>query len=576
MPEEKKLTGYPSIDKPWKKYYENTTPSIPLPETSMYAFLLENSKTNPDRTALNYYGRKINYRVLIEKIDAVASALRSIGVHKGDIVSLCALNIPEFFYLLYALNKIGAISNWVGLTSPIADLHEQLASTNSRIVFTINIAYPQIEKAAQNTKVEEIISIPIETSMPAFMKKAVSFKNRHLKNAGTPWKKFISAAAGNTEEAVMLPNDVAVIEYTGGSTGVPKGVMLSNKAMNSHYVIFLTTNSSGITNFGETEIVLCGVPLFLVFGICACCHGPLCHGMELVLAPDPSPDASVKIIMQSKVNHIIAGKPLINKLAEMAQNTKADLSFIRSIMYGGEETNKTWENSVRNELKKYHLNAPILNSYGMSETSAGVLTAPDDETDGLIPCAGVNVKIANPDNCNEEYGYGEEGELCISTEKMMLGYYNKPEETKDVFFEENGVRWLKTHDLAVIFPDGIIKITGRIKRIFYKLNSDNIPLRVYPMRIEEAIEKCDNVEKSAVIGVKDAVMAYRTIAYIILSDNATDADEVRKQLEAYCHSNLPENHWPDDYVFVESFPITRAGKVDYRALEKRAEEMQQS
>ena len=96
------------------------------------------------------------------------------------------------------------------------------------------------------------------------------------------------------------------------------------------------------------------------------------------------------------------------------------------------------------------------------------------------------------------------------------------------------------------------------------------------MRIEEAIEKCDNVEKSAVIGVKDAVMAYRTIAYIILSDNATDADEVRKQLEAYCHSNLPENHWPDDYVFVESFPITRAGKVDYRALEKRAEEMQQS
>ncbi len=571
--EERKLTVYPSIDKPWLKYYTKIGfTHIPSAEMSMYAFLWENNKSNLEYTALNYFGRKITFRVLFEKIDVVASALRSLGIKKGDIVSLCALNIPEFVYLLYALNKIGAVSNWIGLTSPVADLHEQLVTTDSRVVFTVNIAYPQIEKAAQDTKIEKIISIPIETSMPIFMKIAVGYKNRHIRDSGTPWKHFIASAAEEPEDTVILPNEMAIIEYTGGSTGVPKGVMLSNKALNTHYVNFFLTNCNGVFSFGKAESMLGGVPLFLVFGM-ACCHSPLCHGMELVMAPDPSPEAGVKIIIQSKVNHIIAGKPLIKCLVNTAQKTKSDLSFIYSIMYGGEETNKSWENSITNELKKYNMNAPILNSYGMSETSAGVLTAPDNDTDGLIPCAGVTVKIVNPENCYEEYSYCKEGELCISTGQMMLGYYNKPEDTKDVFFKEDGVQWLRTHDLAEISSDGIIKITGRIKRIFYKLASGNIPLRVYPMRIEEVIEKSDLVEKSAVVGVKDEVTAYRTIVYIILSENVAATDEVRKQLEAFCRLNLPESHWPDEFAFVEILPITRAGKVDYRALEEMAKNL---
>ena len=422
MKEEKILTGYPSIDKPWLKYYTKKVSHIPSSDMSMYAFLLENNKNNLEYTALNYFGRKLTFRVLLEKIDIVASALRSLGIKKGDIVSLCALNVPEFVYLLYALNKIGAVSNWIGLTSPIADLHMQLASTDSKVVFTINIAYPQIEKAAKDTKVEKIISVPIEESMPAFMKMVVGYKNRHIKVAGQSWKEFIGAATGKTEDAAILPDDMAIIEYTGGSTGVPKGVMLSNKALNTHYVDFFMTNSNGIFSFSKADRMISGVPFFLVFGMCACCHSPLCHGMELVLAPDPSPSAGAKIIKKYRINHVMAGRPLVEELLRITQKENGDLSYIKSIMYGGEKTNKVWENNVRDELNKYNLNAPILNSYGMSETSAGVLTAPDDTTDGLIPCAGVEVKIVNPENCNEEYGYGKEGELCISTEQIMLGY----------------------------------------------------------------------------------------------------------------------------------------------------------
>ncbi len=576
MAEEKKLTGYPSIDKPWLKYYAKESPVTPSPEMSMYAFLYENTKENLEYTALNYYGNKISYRGLFENVETVASALQAQGVHKGDIVSLCALNTPEFVYLLYALNKIGAVSNWVGLTSPVSDLHKQFTSTDCRIVFTINIAYSQVAEAARDSKVEKIITVPIENSMPAFLKMAVAFKNRRLPNAGLHWKEFIKAANGSVNAAEICPDDMALIEYTGGSTGVPKGVMLSNRALNTHYVNFYETNYNGIFSFCKADKMISGVPFFLVFGMCACCHSPLCHTMELVLAPDPSPAAGTNLILKHKINHIMAGRLLLEELLNKTETAKSNLSYVKSVMYGGEETNKAWENDIRNRFRNYQMNAPILNSYGMSETSAGVLTAPDDDTDGLIPCANIEVKIVDPENFATEYGCDTEGELCISTNQLMLGYFRNPIETQDVIIETDGVRWIKTHDLATISPDGIIKITGRIKRIYSRMTQDKIQIRVYPMRIEETLLEHETVHKCAVVGIKDDVLAYRTFAYIVPSNQTMPHDEIKEQLKTHCRNHLPDSHWPDEYVFVESFPITRAGKVDYRALEKQAAEMQQS
>ena len=136
-------------------------------------------------------------------------------------------------------------------------------------------------------------------------------------------------------------------------------------------------------------------------------------------------------------------------------------------------------------------------------------------------------------------------------------------------YEENGLRWLKTHDLATVSPDGIIRITGRIKRIYSRLTPDRIQVRVYPMRIEEMLIQNELVRECAVVGVKDDILAYRSVAFILPSNKAGDTEEAKKQLDAYCKANLPDSHWPDEYFFVDSFPTTRAGKVDYRALEKK-------
>ena len=565
---EKKLTGYPSIDKPWLKYYSGAIPATVDPDCSMWEFLRKCNQHKERYFALNYFGRRISYGELFNQIDRVACALRALGVKPGDVISICPLNTPEFIFLLYATNKIGAVSNWIGITSPISDLHQQLKSTGSRIVFTVNLAYPQIAEAAKDSPVEKIINVPLEVSMPTLMKTALALKNRHANKFGIAWSEFLKCANNEATPAKINSVDTALIEYTGGSTGVPKGVMLSTKAMNSYYVNCVGLSQSGIIPYREREKLLCGVPLFLAFGASSCCHGPLCHSMELVLAPDPSPDAGIKIIIQSQSNHIVAGRVVVEALVETAGKKNVDLSFIRSIIYGGEETNKAWEHAMTKELMAHHVNSPLLNGYGMTETSAAILVAPDNETDGLVPFSNVNIKIVDPDNEANEYSYNTEGELCLSADTLMLGYFGHEAETKSLIFEEGGVKWLKTHDLATISPDGIIRITGRIKRIYSKLTSDGIQIRVYPMRIEEALIQNELVRECAVIGVKDDVLAYRSVAYIRLSDESKDTESAREQLDVYCRANLPESHWPDEYHFIDAFPTTRAGKVDYRTLEK--------
>ena len=562
------LTGYPSIDKPWSKYYSEETPELPSPDMSMYDFLRENNKGNLNSTALNYFGRKISYQELFENIDKVASSLCAYGVKPGDIVSVCPLNAPEFIYLLYAINKIGAVSNWIGLTSPEQDLHEQLLSTSSKMVFSVDVASALISKAAKATNIETIVSVPVGQSMPIVIKTIERIKNR-ASSSGIQWKEFISKGVGEVSEVSFSADDIAMILYTGGSTGVPKGVMLSNKNLNAYYVNFYKSNSSGITNFTYGESFLACVPLFLAQGISSCGHGPLCHSMELILAPDPNPEAVAGTIIKWKPNHIIAGRLMIDALIEKTEEKRIDLSYIKSISYGGEERNTIWEKEWQRKLQKKNVVAPILNGYGMTETSAAVLYSMQDSESGLIPLGNVSVKIVDQDDCSKELGCDEIGELCISADTVMLGYYKNDEETSKVVFDEDGIRWLRTRDLATISQDGIIKITGRIKRIYSKTGSDRIQVRVYPVRIEEVILSVDDVKQCAVVGVKDDITAYRSIAYIVLAA-PTKEDIAKERIDAFCRKNLPDSHIPDEYIFVKDFPLTRAGKVDYLELERRA------
>lgn len=222
------------------------------------------------------------------------------------------------------------------------------------------------------------------------------------------------------------------------------------------------------------------------------------------------------------------------------------------------------------------MNGIVLNYYRMTETSATTLFTSSLHPEGLIPFYKVNIRISDPDNFDIEYGYDTEGELCISSDTIMMGYFKNDQETSSTIFEKDGVRWIRTHDLAQISKDGFITITGRIKRIYSRTTSDMIQVRVYPMRIEEELSKSEYVERCAVVGKKDDVVSYKSIAFIILKDKSADTTIVSSELGNLCREQLPESHIPDEYLFLESFPLTRAGKVDYRVLEKMTMEVQQA
>lgn len=286
-----------------------------------------------------------------------------------------------------------------------------------------------------------------------------------------------------------------------------------------------------------------------------------------------SPAAAIKMIIKYRPNHVIAGRLMIDELVTYSQKKKIDLACIRSLIYGGEGENRQWERECESKLKDSNLNVPILNGYGMTETAAGILLSLPKNEKGLVPMGNVCIKTVDPNDFTKECGYGEIGELCFSADTIMLGYYNQEKETKEVLLEEDGSVWLRSRDLARINSDGIVQITGRIKRIYSRLTRDRIQIRVYPMKIEEALQRNNLVQKSAVVGVKDDVLAYRTIAFIILSKKTTEPEKVKKQLETFCCTVLPDSHWPDEYFFLEEFPITRAGKIDYRTLEEMAKEM---
>lgn len=459
----------------------------------------------------------------------------------------------------------------IGLTSPVQDLHDQLASTNSKLVFAIEMAYELIVEAAKYTKVEKIVSIPIEYSMPTAIKAAASLKQMHpkLNDASMKWKEFLALGEGETFEPVVIDcKDMAVIEYTGGTTGVPKGVMLSSFAMNSYHNNFGTTNANGWTCYERGDSFLCCIPLFLAIGLSSCLHGPLTQGLECILSPDSRPEAVVKVLLKNKPSHIICAPIHYNHFIEKLNNENIDLSFVKSAMYGGEKTDSVWEKRINTILHQHSMDCPVLNGYGMTETAAAILIVTRKMPNGLLPLSGVNIKIIDEEM--NECKYGEEGELCLSSNTIMNGYFNKEHESNKIFFESHGTKWLRTSDLAIISEDGLVTITGRIKRIFWKKGVNGTISRIYPLRIEEKIAENKSIINCSVVGVKNEIIGYKIIAYVI-PDSSADKVTLEKELDKLCRENLPESHIPDEYVFMKEFPLTRAGKIDFRALEALAE-----
>lgn len=562
---EKALTGYPSIDKPWLKYYSEEARNAKVPECSMYEYMMSRNRGNLSDTAINYFGKKITYGQLDEQISKCAKALAGMGIGRGDVVSLNMLAMPETVYLLYAINRLGAICNFLVLTNTAEEIGKCIATTNSKLIISVDLAAKKMMDAVEASgRITPTVVVKLSESMPFVM--SLFAPKCHLENQKiTNWAEFCKK--GKDISCVypqITSEDISIIAYTSGTTGQSKGVLLSNEAANA--LAFQYIQAKGLLEFQRKQKFLDSIPPFLSVGLFAALHTPLCVGMEVILSPDSDPKHFVDKLLKYKPNHYLCSPLHTNNIMLDRRVDKTNLSFIVTAAYGGDGANVEWEQTVTEFLHHHGCKRGLIKGYGLTEM-ASTFGTKGHSTEGMIPLVKNNIKVLNLDN-GEEPPYGMEGEICVSGPSMMKGYLNHEEETAELIWKENGTRWMHTGDLGCVSEDGCFRITGRIKRILWTVEEGGIISRVYPMKIEDVISMHADVKRCAVVGIPNGEKGYLTKAYVVSS--GADEENLRREILELCSRKLPQNSQPTEIEFINELPVTSAGKVDYRELEKRA------
>ena len=563
------LTGYASIDKPWLKYYSKEAINAPLPECSIYEYLVQNNRDYPSDIAILYLGKKITYKELFENIDKTAAAFIKAGVKEKEIVTVALPSIPEAIYCVYALNKIGAVANMI---HPLAGKEETLNYFNevhSRIAIIFDGAYGTVADDIDKTSVEQVIVASPSDSLPIALKIAYNLKVKkpQLGRKFVNWKTFIQSGRGTEIDLVNKDcHEMAIISHTGGTTGEPKGCIFSDYNVNAEIwqIVKSMTNN-------RQETMMAVLPPFINYSLINCMLEPLSIGLKTVLLPKYEPSQFARYVKKYKVNHVNSIPPYWEALLNIPSIEKSDFSNLRYLFYGGEGMPLETEEAVNRILKKCGAPFKLQKGLGMTEFTSAA-TATYEELDNMesvgIPLVKSTCKIVDPDDHTEKR-YDEEGEICISGPTLMKEYYGNREETEELIkIHKDGQRWLHTGDLGYINDSGEVYITGRIKRIVMTKGEDGVPTKLFPDRIEKAINSNPAVELSCVIGVPHEIRINYPKAFVVLKDGIPQSKEIRESIINSCKSALPDYMIPDEIVFRSDLPRTPRGKVDYRALER--------
>ncbi len=568
MAEEKKLTGYPSIDKPWLKYYSAEAINAALPECTIYEYLWEKNKGHLDDIALNYFGKKITYGDLFENIDKTASAFSAIGVKSGDIVTGIAPSLPEVIYSFYAINKIGAISNWIDPRTDPTTIYSNLVGTKTKVLLILDNFYEGFSSILGKLSIHTI-TFSTKDSLPLILKAAMKLKKTTAHEGTMSYQELLEKRCGTmAKKEPFTPNKPALLEYTGGTTGISKAVMLSNENVNAVVEQYRRCG----THLERKQTWLTVAFPFTAYSLICSQHLPLCSGMVLYLCFDLELEKIERLLLKHRLNHMANTPVMWEHLINSKRARKTDFSFLLDPTVGADTLDVEKEKKINNFLLEHGCKFNICKGYGMTEVSSAISVTISKDCNKLgsvgIPFPKMTVSIFDLDT-EKELSYGEQGEICISGPSVMLGYYNNEEETNKVLkAHSNGTIWMHSGDFGHMDEDGCLFIDGRIKRMLI----DHHGFKIFAPAIEKVLQQIPGVEKSCVIGVKDKQykVGQTPIAFII-SDKSFNDDELLNNIKIECCNELPDYAVPSRFIIVEKFPYTSAAKVDYRALEKVAD-----
>ena len=556
---------------PWLKYYEEEKiPNhIEYPDCSMVDMVMQSAEKWPDNTAYIYYGHKVTYKNFVKKIEKTARALKNYGVKEGDRVTICMPNTPEGIAMVYAVNMVGAICNMVHPLSSEKELEYYIKVAESKYVLVIDAVFDKIYRLRDTAQLERIIVVRPSDGL-GFLKKKL-YNTLHIKKVRLPvndsrivlWEDFIANSyfyQGNYHEE-RSGDDLAVIMYSGGTTGAPKAVMLSNRNINAESIC----DGAMIRQVVPGATVLSILPLFHCFGLGVCIHTPLCRGMGCILIPAFSHKQFADIIKKNEPNFIVG----VPTLFEALINTKlkpGDLKSVTAVICGGDALNQTLRDKVNEFLKSHGSNAKIRVGYGLTEGSGAVCLSPENTfADGIIgvPLPDMDFKIIKNDTFNE-LPIGSEDEICISGPLVMMGYLGDDAETAQAIrLHDDGKLWLHTGDIGYLGEDGLIYLAQRLKRIIISSGYN-----IYPTHLESIINSHEAVLTSTVIGIDHHYKGQVPKAFIVLKPGYKPGKRLEREIRELLERNVPIYALPAAYEFRDKLPTTKIGKVAFRELEK--------
>jgi long-chain acyl-CoA synthetase len=562
-----------TVDKVWLEQYPEEVPhSIKYDESCLHDYLQRSAMKYPNHVALHFLGKEMTFAELYTEAKRFANQLQSLGIKKGDRVAIMLANCPQGVISYYGALMIGAI---VVQTNPLyveRELEHQLIDSGAKIIICLDLVFPKVQKVRSKTKLEYVIVTSIKDYLPFpknllypfVQKKKSGIKVDIVYNKNTmAFKPFLKVGKTTDVKVKMDPvKDLALLQYTGGTTGLAKGVMLThqNLVVNTIQCIHWTYKAKAGQEKG-----LAALPFFHVYGMTASMNLDIMNGYTTVILPKFEPKDVLKTIEKEKITLFPGAPTMYIALINHPDIKEHDLSSIKACLSGAAplplEVQQKFEALTGGKL---------VEGYGLTETSPVAIATPiwGKRKSGSIglPWPDTEAMIMSAET-GEPADIGEVGEIAIRGPQVMKGYWNRPEETAKVFKDD----WFLTGDMGYMDDEGYFYIVDRKKDMIIAGG-----FNIYPREIEEVLYEHDQIQEAVVIGVPDEYRGETVKAYIVRKKESTLTE---KELNDYCRKHLAAFKVPRLYEFRDELPKTLVGKVLRRVLieeekQKRASEEQ--
>jgi len=560
-----------STDRPWLDAYAPDVPVDVDEDAPVTVTLQKSAEQFPSHIATDFLGAVTTYDTLARRVDRAAGALHALGVRPGDRVALVLPNCATHVVAFYAALRLGAIVVEHNPTYTTDELTHQLADSESTTAIVWEKAVARVLEALPHTSVQTVIAVNLASDLPgikrfalhlplrAARKTRASMRSRIPSGAGVlRWDRIVRRArpipASHPQPA---PEDIALLQYTGGTTGTPKGAILTHR----NIAVNAAQGQAWTQHQGGTQTVLAALPFFHAFGMMLCLTFGIRIAATLVVMPRFDADMVLDAHLRRPLTFIPGVPPMFERLAAAAEKRGVDLRTITHSLSGAmalpQETARRWEDTTGGVL---------VEGYGMTETSPVALGNPFsvERRPGMlgIPFPSTYMRVVDPEDPTRDVAPGERGELLLAGPQVFSGYWRRPEETAQILIEHEGTTWLRTGDVVVVEEHGFVRLVDRIKEVIITGG-----FNVYPSQVEDHLRRMPGVQDVAVVGIPGGDLGEKVVAAIVMAEGATRIE--LSAVRAWSENALARYAHPRDLVVLTELPRSQIGKVLRRVVRQQ-------